>query len=1258
MTHVQLQKLLTAADPAAVLVSPRVLERVIQEVCHLKGFSWTVPHRKSFVVDRHILFRYVEQDDLVIEGHQPLPNTVILLARSTSEDLTDDKRSGEGVLGRASSGKPSGNPSKNGAVLLKYWRRLFHANVHLVLEDRRAQGLLPDSTIKARIDTVGLTEFEEIRSVLVKDNYLSRGTEDYEVYIEFIALFLELRYFSPNLLHTYFPSIRDFEPIRRLVAKDLDAEALFHRTRLEGAPEPSVKIDDHSLYESHEYFWKLKKSGDKAEDAGNMVKAAIIRTKAARVAPAELSPTVKASAEGALNDITTRLKEPLYLDDETAQDLLTDLLKLLQKADQGQHPVEARVLYDLQDICIDHEREIYALDVVEWALSVGRRPIKRPLPSQRIVLIIRHLRSALQKLTVSRLTDTDRHHLNEILTRALEDVEERLRERFRPVLTSVMEDVGLSPRNPPERIAFHKMIEEILDRILDTGFLTFSDLRDTISRNQLKMPDLEDPQEFIRGDALRRLDRRLATLLDGVYRPSEIYMRWMEQFTSLGFGTRIGRVLTKYLTFPFGLAFLTLFAIQYLGEHLSHAPALQTPVIAKAKEVPIPSAVGPTSVAAQGVGCLGSAAVGGPLAGISPVLVSAEVWHVSTPPPPAHGQAKAHHLRAPPYSERHSPLYYGFSIEAWTLLIGTIVLGVFYLGLLNSRKFRAVSARFGLSVLAGLHNLLIAAPLKLVQAPWVERMTRGWVFQLTFWYVLRPALLCAPIFFFFPSLLGRQLWVGIVILLVLSAFVNSQTGVTLTQTLGQMLVRLYRSIRSGLLIGLYHWIVDLFHGLLKGVEVILFSVDEWLRFRKGDSRLSLAIRTVFSTLWFPIGFLARFFMVVLIEPMVNPLKLPICIIAGKIMYPLMLGGVSPDFTQLLEGNFDQLLASLSWYIAAVENVLIFRPLATTFVVVTAFLLPNLFGFLFWEIKENWSLYRANRSKALVPVRIGHHGETLRGLLQPGFHSGTIPKLLDKLRTAERHAHSSGNWRAVRSHRHQIEEVESAIRRFVKREMVSLLHMSSPWAVKPLEVGEILIASNRIEIELKHESYPDSPARLRFDSRYDWLIAELSDLGFLRLIHPEPVWFFVASLAVLYKLAGVDFVREQIGQNLPEQALSNEIVPDGIRVWDCPRQEAVRRKDSVLYDCEKFEKQLVPLKDDGEPHPEWPSIDAPKLFFRELTLKWKRLVEVWDEQERSPKNVRALTREFEIIPERYLQETRVRTASSPAEPVLMATEAKD
>src|SRR5207302_5046218 len=101
---------------------------------------------------------------------------------------------------------------------------------------------------------------------------------------------------------------------------------------------------------------------------------------------------------------------------------------------------------------------------------------------------------------------------------------------------------------------------------------------------------------------------------------------------------------------------------------------------------------------------------------------------------------------------------------------------------------------------------------------------------------------------------------------------------------------------------------------------------------------------------------------------------------------------------------------------------------------TVILLPDAFGFLFWETKENWSLYRANRPAALRAVALGPHGETVRRLLDPGFHSGTLPKLYARLRAGEREATATGNWRPVRTCRHELHEVERALRLFLDREL--------------------------------------------------------------------------------------------------------------------------------------------------------------------------------------------------------------------------------
>src|SRR5437588_6262138 len=106
MTVADLQKYLRAADPAVVLVSPRILERVIREDCKLPNIYWNIPHSKSYVCDRQCLFHHAEQADLELEPGQILPETVILLTRPAAEELSNLERE---------------------LVLLKYWRRLFHS---------------------------------------------------------------------------------------------------------------------------------------------------------------------------------------------------------------------------------------------------------------------------------------------------------------------------------------------------------------------------------------------------------------------------------------------------------------------------------------------------------------------------------------------------------------------------------------------------------------------------------------------------------------------------------------------------------------------------------------------------------------------------------------------------------------------------------------------------------------------------------------------------------------------------------------------------------------------------------------------------------------------------------------------------------------------------------------------------------------------------------------------------------------------------
>src|SRR4051794_33506312 len=87
MTPVELQQALRSVEPAAVLVSTRVIENIIRQAGPFSGLLWRVPHRKSFTADRQTLFRHIEQEELVLGPDQLLPLTVILLASPEPEEL-------------------------------------------------------------------------------------------------------------------------------------------------------------------------------------------------------------------------------------------------------------------------------------------------------------------------------------------------------------------------------------------------------------------------------------------------------------------------------------------------------------------------------------------------------------------------------------------------------------------------------------------------------------------------------------------------------------------------------------------------------------------------------------------------------------------------------------------------------------------------------------------------------------------------------------------------------------------------------------------------------------------------------------------------------------------------------------------------------------------------------------------------------------------------------------------------------------------
>src|SRR5262249_36806506 len=254
-------------------------------------------------------------------------------------------------------------------------------------------------------------------------------------------------------------------------------------------------------------------------------RAAILRRKAVAKAPPTQAGPLMASARQGIELLSMRLERALRFPERERPDWARCLLALLEPASLGLWNAEARLLYDLQKICVDNEREISAVDLVEFFVTWFRRPIKRLLPDQPLVLTVKNLREALAKLTKARIGDEERLRLRDMLQESLARAELELRDRLHPRLVKALDSVGLVPRNAAERLSRDRLVEELLALVVRRCFLTMGALRDAIARSRLKLPDLINPIEFFTGDPLILLNRRLARDLDGIYHRGEIYLR-------------------------------------------------------------------------------------------------------------------------------------------------------------------------------------------------------------------------------------------------------------------------------------------------------------------------------------------------------------------------------------------------------------------------------------------------------------------------------------------------------------------------------------------------------------------------------------------------------------------------------------------------------------------------------------------------------------------------------------------------------------
>jgi hypothetical protein len=1011
----ELEHALWSVEPAARLVPPRLLRRVVRLHTSLPGMGFRVPHSKTYVIPQEALLAIADRDEIGFGLAAGLPEDVILLERPHGEMLEEWPR---------------------GEILLYYWQLLFHARVHaafgrLVRQESLTyvQQRFGAAETEKRLAALGSLEFDEIRNVLGQERFLLPPYDDPSTYVEFAAVYLGIRYFQPYLMASFFPALESLEKVDQIIAQDIDAEQVLEATRLPGTPRPeelreaarvaAEAFDADPLavvpdrleeprpgapgapreraarwarrrHRSEEKYQYWRQQAQRQAARGNLAGAAIRSARAEFWAPRERAAEAATALREDVHGLVDRLLTALGIAGDEPRPWREALLALAHQAPRGLWTVEARLLYDLQKVCVDQGRTTSTIDVMQWILTLTARPVRRELPNQRLVLVTRHLRSAQRRLPAVRISDRQRRQLAEVLGAATRTAETLLRESFRPKLVATLDEVGLLPQNLVEAVSRRKLVEELLDRIVERGFLTLGEVRDAVSRNHLKQPDCAGPGNFLRGDAVLRLNRRLTVSLDGVYERGDFYQRWIQRFSLLAFGTFLGRCLTKYLAIPFGGALVTL---KFL-EHLVH-------------------------------------------------MVTGE-----------------EEFYAPTWSD-------------WRSYGPTALIGIVIFGLMHSPRFRGAFREF-LKLAGQTLRLVLFDPFRwFFSLPLVRRILGSSAILFLFRYVVKPLV---PTLVVARRILPHNLadWPAMLalgtIFVLLNVLINSRFGRDFEEGAIDWGVESWHRFGIRFLTGLFWWFVDLFRRIMQLIERLMYAVDEWLRFKSGQGRLLLVLKGALGTVWFFVAYAIRFCVNLLIEPQLNPLKhVPWVTVSHKVIAPLFIASPLRGFLEARMG------------VTAGATLFAGITLGT----------PGIFGYLIWELKENWRLFAANRSHTLDPVLVGAHGESLPRLLRPGLHSGTIPKRFAKLRRAERKAATpDGDPGAVRKHRQVLHHVETDLRRYIEREFVAWFiadRASHPQVGTrrvprngyPPPLEKVHLATNRASVEVEIPGALERPLVLAF-----------------------------------------------------------------------------------------------------------------------------------------------------------------------------------
>jgi hypothetical protein len=1103
------------------LFHPRAMERLITEHLSSEAQDISIPELAYYLMPSAAFLRGLESENpealAVIEGLS-LPGYVILLPIPPEQRLD---RVGFTRL------------------LRDYWARRFEAEIARAWQIARDDNLDDD-----RFGPIGLTRqigalaFAEARDVMTRDGVVPAGIGDAFICRSFIAMVARLRYFSPGARGFFFPTIRNWHQLDLwLIESGLDLPGSLHGGRLPrllehtrpdhrcGVPDYLPLLPSELPYGDSDPDFARARAALRARHAAieastaDASKAPAAST--AADAEARCLAVLRAASQLARQDWRTRLRDvvlpplgPLLdrllaipglfrrrpkavkprgillelhlalfgdavrkaqrhqLNDRyaaavfqlalsgqrframgercradrdavgsilaersaAAQSTLANLIAANSKlapetaselralSDRlgqdvmrtGSARTAEMILRDLERVLLESRTTYYRLRPFQWIGSGGKTRLRQILPFQAQLKALRALESASSRLEQIDWPITDIERFSLPLKQLSDQLATRLAGQLRPHLRSALDEAGFNPRNHRERVAAHKMREELLDVIRRRRHLKFTDVRDIVARNILRLPD-PTLEEIRKGDRLAQFDRLAVKALPGVYKPGEFYIKGLQQLGAPLFGTRRGRLVLRHLVVPAGLAFLGLKTLDIL------------------------------------VGLIAPAGTD---------IYLAPLWLVT---------ALALLINALAYTEIGRRIV----IALWRALCWTFRLLLFD-GMRRLLRWEPVARFFATSVIRGLDRNLI------------QPLFIGAILVLPFVGIgilidgidIEPGL-SSFILAFAIGTLAR----------------NTPAGRRMLDNAASAVRLFLRRVNQTLVIGLVRELLHFFKEVTRRFEQGLHRIEELLSHQLGESRIELAIKSLFAPVWRLTEAFIQFYVTVLVEPQINPIKhFPLVTITHKLMLPFL-----PALTGLMVALTDPFLPKI---------------IAYPFVTLTILLLPGLAGFLVWELKENWKIYAANHAgtrpvvdtpapigevhrsdlpkTAIEQAVIGSHGETMRGMLRRGFHSGTLPKAFDRLRRVLREEirDEIPYPLRLREAQRRLAEVDRALCMFCDRELGYALRLrcaEQNCSLVRVETGRPRLASNSFDLTLElyaANTANDRPIELRLSLYLD------------------------------------------------------------------------------------------------------------------------------------------------------------------------------